>query len=201
MWQRSRTNKDNVGASNEFFRHDRTALASFDVIHVLYESPLRHGPNVSTRSRRYGPRDPHAPNNGDPAHPTTAHHRFVHLSSLSNDPQQSPAPLRFVGGLPTDLQWTARGHNTAKSRANSRPQRKYPREGLFCGCLSIIMRLCAPNSTRPRVRRPRGPRAVQGHHSTPRNSSERRRNHEIRETAVAGQTDRHTDRQTDRHGT
>ena len=40
MWQRSRTNKDNVGASNEFFRHDRTALASFDVIHVLYESPL-----------------------------------------------------------------------------------------------------------------------------------------------------------------
>ena len=43
---------------------------------------------------------------------------FFHGATLSNHHQQPPAPLRFVGGLPTDLQWTARGHNTAKSHAN-----------------------------------------------------------------------------------
>ena len=43
IWKQNTTNKGKVGASSDFFRHDRTALASFDVIHVLYESPLSLG--------------------------------------------------------------------------------------------------------------------------------------------------------------
>ena len=56
---------------------------------------------------------------------------FLRVPTLSTDPKQPPAPLRFVGGLPTDLQWTARGQNIAKSRANPRPQRKHPPEPCF----------------------------------------------------------------------
>jgi len=92
-----------------------------------------HGPTVSTRSRRYGPRDPHAPNTEHSYPPHDHAWRFLRVTALSNHPQEPPAPLRFIGGLPTDLQWTARGHNTAKSWANPRPQTKHVLEPCFMG--------------------------------------------------------------------
>ena len=55
---------------------------------------------MSARSRRYGPRDPHAPNNEDRTHTTAAHHALFTFQRRAITPNNPPRRSGLSEGFP-----------------------------------------------------------------------------------------------------